>query len=657
MTNQLTRAYLIIVMALVIVGCVAQPASDSEVVFNTPTSAPENVPPEATPTTESPPTPTSQPEAVTPPQEGQLAQVDADRNTVEMIRAGERLPLAANERDFLNEGDGVDVDENGRAILRFADLLSVEVLRDGELTIQQLPPNGQSALITVLENGGTFLNNFNPQEAIDKRLTITTDFATIEATGTEFLVVSEAHGELEWILGMDASAQNLTVESANVTKGVETGQARWIASIDEPSPGIGYDQQAVTTWLQNVQSGQQEQEIGEVLWPHADYVTDTAPLPDPIVAGQVYQLGQVEFTPAPGGQYANRDCNGDGIVDVEMWDGNLAFDFRQVIARIRGLDVTIFNLDQPGSGGLTMFNPSRQTMSTVQVTVGPNQGEVLSRRSADVPYHYAELAMTHGCFLGLSLTPPDEAPRPGTPDYQTLITTGRPPQNGLVRAVSASAYQNSVTIDGDLADWQALAQASGQPWTPIEAIVFNPACADGYADGSGTDLRGQVFFAYNPDSLYVAFQVEDDSYVYYQGADERFFLGDAPQLLLDLDLQGDFDDINNSADDIQIDIHPGLRTPGTNPRAALWTLAPNLESRLLQEAQIAASPIQGGYFVETAIPWRVLGLEPETELAIGVAASVSDNDTANTETQECMVSTAPNRDWQNPTTWGMLVLE
>jgi hypothetical protein len=61
--------------------------------------------------------------------------------------------------------------------------------------------------------------------------------------------------------------------------------------------------------------------------------------------------------------------------------------------------------------------------------------------------------------------------------------------------------------------------------------------------------------------------------------------------------------------------------------------------------------------VETAIPWRVLGLEPETELAIGVAASVSDNDTANTEAQECMVSTAPNRDWQNPTTWGMLVLE
>ena len=656
MTNQIVaRISLLVFVTLAIISCVAQPATDDEVISDGPTATPTNIGVEATPTIEQPPT--NQPETATPPQDGDFAQVDAERDAVETIRGGQRQPLPFEGREFLSEGDSVDVDENGRAILRFKDLLSVEILRDGELIVQQLPPDEQSALITVLQTGGTFLNDFDAQNAINKRLTITTDFATIEATGTEFMVVSEAHGELEWILGLESNPDDLKVESDGVTKGVDSGQARWIAAVDQPSPGIGYDRQAVTDWLENVQAGQQEMEIGEVLWPQADYVTDTTPLPDPIVAGQTYQLDQVEFTPAAGGRYANRDCNGDGIVDLEMWDGSLSFDFRKVLARVRGLDVTILNLDQPGSGGLTMLNPSRQVMSTVQVTVGPNQGEILSRRSGEIPYHYAELALTHGCFLGLSLTPPDDPPRPGTPDYNTLIMTPRPPQNGSLRAVSTATNQTPLTIDGDLADWQTLAQVSGQPWTPIETIVYNPACANSYAGSRSTDLRGDLLFAYDPDKLYVAFQVEDDGYVYYQGADERFFLGDAPQLLLDLDLPGDFDDSQNSADDVQIDIHPGLRTPGLDPRAALWTLAPRLSSRLLQEAQVAASPMPDGYFVEMAIPWQVLGLEPGAGLAIGVAASISDNDTANTENQECMVSTAPNRNWQDPTTWGTLVLE
>jgi hypothetical protein len=41
---------------------------------------------------------------------------------------------------------------------------------------------------------------------------------------------------------------------------------------------------------------------------------------------------------------------------------------------------------------------------------------------------------------------------------------------------------------------------------------------------------------------------------------------------------------------------------------------------------------------------------------LGIAASVSDNDSPDTVVQECMISTAPGSEWNDPTTWGTLVL-
>ena len=63
-----------------------------------------------------------------------------------------------------------------------------------------------------------------------------------------------------------------------------------------------------------------------------------------------------------------------------------------------------------------------------------------------------------------------------------------------------------------------------------------------------------------------------------------------------------------------------------------------------------------GYFLEAALPWTSLGLPPLPGARLGLAASVSDNDTPGTDVQECMISTAPQRDWQDPTTWGTLLL-
>ncbi len=651
------------------------------------------------------PTPATGTIAASPTPGTDTVEVEASRDRVFTITADEnqRRQLPSPQQTFLRRGEGVDVDERGRAIVRFADLLTVEVLRNGGLSLEELSVDEQAAFITVLHSGGALINNFNPKEEIDRRFTIKTEFAIIEATGTRFVVVREANAPLEWVIGWEADPEDLTVTAAGVTKPVPSGVARWIAPIDEPSAGIPVDMGALEGWVEGLREGVDQPAIGEVVWPQADVVGDTEPLTELPEPGQPFELEGVRLILDPQGLVGNpeywlEDCNGDGVRDIAMMAGKLHMDFRPVLARVRGLDVTVINRNRPGTGALRVLDPGRKEIAQQAITVGPGEGQVLSLRS-DVPYHYAELLMTEGCFLGFSLTPPQPdgepaPPRPAVPDWEgerlppTLTPTPtptrtptptptptptlpppppetgeRPLQNGLLEALPLSAYyyyEVAIEIDGSPEDWWALQEISERDWVAFDTVVFDNGCAK-RAPLALTrfqpDLLGRVFFAYDDTYLYVAFEVEDDKYVSYSGSDQRYFLGDAPQLLLDTDLLGDFYDTGLSADDLQVDLFPGEfdRDDVYISRAGLWRLD-TLRSRLFREARVAAVSTETGYFVEAALPWKYLGVVPEPGTRLGIAVSVSDNDTPKTDVQECMISTAPKRDWRNPTTWGTLVL-
>jgi hypothetical protein len=126
---------------------------------------------------------------------------------------------------------------------------------------------------------------------------------------------------------------------------------------------------------------------------------------------------------------------------------------------------------------------------------------------------------------------------------------------------------------------------------------------------------------------------------------------------LDVDLAGDFDENKVNEDDRQVDLLPGTDGPGDAPRVALWRLGPDRPtSQEFTEAMVAAAPTDSGYFLEAALPWKYMDFAPRPGARLGIAASVSDNDTPETNVQECMISTAPKRDWRDPTTWGTLIL-
>jgi hypothetical protein len=71
---------------------------------------------------------------------------------------------------------------------------------------------------------------------------------------------------------------------------------------------------------------------------------------------------------------------------------------------------------------------------------------------------------------------------------------------------------------------------------------------------------------------------------------------------------------------------------------------------------MAVTATTAGYLVEAALPWESFGVSLRPGDRLGLAANINDNDTPDRNVQECIVSTAPQRVWDSPPTWGTLYL-
>ena len=614
---------------------------------------------------------------------------EANRDTVFVVRENQRETLPLIQQATLLPGEGLAVDEVGRATLTLDDLLTIEILQASELNIQTTAQDSQSIEIFLQQNGGLFYSNFNPEKVDDRRLSLQTEMAMISTTAARFMVTHEAGGTA-WVVNLGSANDIIEITTAGEIQSLPGGTAIWLTTAGISRNGVPIDVQQAESWFEAIRGGTTQPSFSEIILPPADVIGNTSSLTVLPQIDQPFELGtsergNVSLTLDPIGlfgapTYTLEDCNGDGSQDLSILAGRLHFDFSKILARTRALDVVVVNRNLPGNGALWAMDALGNEVARQLFEVGGGSSQTLSLRSTE-PYHSAQLALVDGCFVGFSLTPPTSA---GTPAPPRVVTLGQPQSSTVVNllaqndaipestaevgaTVPATAVgqqrevnqidawplaDSSLTIDGDLNDWNRLAQQNRTVWTSFETIVYNEACANRFPGAENSaDLNGQVLFAYDEQFLYLAFQVADEGFVGYSGPDQQYFLGDSAQLSLDMQLLGDYNDTGRSQDDWQVDFSPDPAAP----LAVLWQLS-SLSARRFEEATVAATTTPEGYLLEAKLPWRSLGTAPQPGDRLGLAANINDNDTPGSDVQECIISTAPQRAWNDPTTWGILFL-
>ncbi len=602
-----------------------------------------------------------------------LPQIEVAREGVFVMQGDSRQALSAAEPAArLETGQGVAVDDSGRAILRFGDRLSLELLNGAELPQIQQSADSQFDAVAVAQSGGVLLADLTLLPDTQSSLTVQTAFGTITGENARFAVVREAGSPLEWVLALEVpDNDSLSVTAGGETLPVASGQARWFSSQGGPSQSVVIAENA-QIWLENARNNIEQAEIGAALLPPANISVDASLLGAAPAPGRTVEFGRdihgaIQLTVDPVGifgrpAYTLEDCNSDGRPDLSIREGLLALDFSQLLARVQTLHLTLLNRAEPGQGLLQAFDPAGAPVVQQPLTAAASQTETLSL-GGEQPLLSARLTVADACLLGLSLAPPGQSPAPppvvaeaAAPQPTDVVvnvlsaSAERLPQNGQFQAVRLG--DAGLTIDGAPSDWEALTAQSGGGWTSFGSVAHDDACATRFPGGEAlTDLAGQVQFAYDDAYFYAAFLVADDGLLPYTGADYRYFLGDSPQLLLDMDLIGDFDEAALSGDDLQVDLLPQPDAP----QVALWRLS-TLTAGPLPGAQVAAALTDGGYFVEAALPWASLGATPQPGDRLGIVAGLSDNDSPGANAQECIITTAPQRDWRNPTTWGTVLL-
>lgn len=154
-------------------------------------------------------------------------------------QGGTMSPVPPGEVRPLSAGQAVNVDDTGRARLRFRNFLLVEVFRDTQLRLESMAaPDAPPAARLRLE-GGTLFAEVDPSAEL---VTIESNVAVITALGTRFWVYVRPRDKMTWVLTKEGEVQ-LTAQGQTVV--VRTNRQAWVLpgkAPHKPVPAVRMDQ-------------------------------------------------------------------------------------------------------------------------------------------------------------------------------------------------------------------------------------------------------------------------------------------------------------------------------------------------------------------------------------------------------------------------------
>jgi Carbohydrate family 9 binding domain-like len=259
-----------------------------------------------------------------------------------------------------------------------------------------------------------------------------------------------------------------------------------------------------------------------------------------------------------------------------------------------------------------------------QLGIPPEAGAASDLLSAPPPI---TLPAVDGDPISTEVAGP-EATQPALVATVTLSSEAGVP---ISEDIQARAMQTPPLIDGNLREWADI------PGYESANLVYS---IEGWDQSD--DVRAFWRLGWDEQNLYAAAQVEDDVHVQTQQG-STVFKGDGVSIQLDTQRAADFGR-GLSQDDFQINLSPG-------------DFGSNLGELGSHGVRVAALRTEDGYTLEAVIPWSDLGVSPSPGMLMGIALNVNDNDTPGTAEQEVMKSHVASRQFDDPTSWGIVILQ
>ncbi len=249
-----------------------------------------------------------------------------------------------------------------------------------------------------------------------------------------------------------------------------------------------------------------------------------------------------------------------------------------------------------------------------------------------------------------------------------------------VPPLDAASPGQRTQVDGDLSEW---AKAGWALFDKRKQVLYGAGAWEG-----AHDLSYRLAIRWEPEAVVLALDVTDNAVVQEKrGAD--MWEGDHFEIWFDVDLYGDYTEAVNSADDFQIGLSPG-NFKGLKPEVHVWD--PSVDPASVRQVELAARKTEKGYAMEARFPAAFLmqnvpkriGVEPgrpelKTRVPIppevlarhqgilhagklaagfqmGIMVDGSDCDAAH-QPQKCLLSSSPERQWGDPTSFNILELK
>lgn len=193
------------------------------------------------------------------------------------------------------------------------------------------------------------------------------------------------------------------------------------------------------------------------------------------------------------------------------------------------------------------------------------------------------------------------------------------------------------TIDSSLDDWEKYEKFTS----------FNPTIKkENYINAS--DISGVFSSCWDEDNFYFFIKVTDDV-VNQPFSGNLINNGDSVVLVIDSELEEDFNIPFLNSDDYQIEFSPGNNDGGGPESFVRWP-----SNSPLKNAVISAKRGSGGYTIEASIPWFELPkIDIKDGLIVGFTISLLDTD--NLDSTELIMSSSRSFEFNNVLTLGTLV--